>query len=254
MNEKETNLAEIQTGQEITPASGDSQAAMLLQTLQRAVDEGKDVETLERLLAMSERIRDRQAEQDFWRDFHQARAEMPSINARGNNDGKKYALLEDIQNQIVPVYTKYGFNMLFSTDLSPIESHRRIVATLAHRAGHSEKYHTDMPEDRATPTGKVNKTPIQAAGSTDSYGQRYLTSLVWNLRILKNPSDDDGKSSEPEVVIDENETANLIALGDEVKCDWDIFLEFFGVAKVENLPKRMLAKATKMLEEKRKAG
>ena len=201
---------------EIKEASAPSQSAMLLQTLQRAVDDGKDIETLERLLAMSERIQDRQAEQDFWSDFHQARGEMPKINARGTNDGKKYALLEDIQKLIVPVYTKYGFNMIFSTDVSPIENHRRVLATLAHRAGHREIYHTDLPMDSETPTGKKNKTTIQASGSTDSYGQRYLTVLVWNLRILKNPSDDDGKDQDQAEVISEHEAANLSALGDEV--------------------------------------
>ncbi len=256
MTAKKKQEVQVATAQEIAPGSTDNQAAVVLQTLQKAVEKGADPDTLEKLLSMSERIQDRQAEQDFWRDFHQARAEMPPVNVRGNNDGKKYALLEDIQKQIVPVYSKYGFNMLFSGDVSPIEGHRRMVAKLAHRAGHCEEFNTDMPHDALSQQGKVTKTVIQQSGSTDSYAQRYLTMQVWNLQILKNALDNDGgQVEETPVVISENQAANLHALGDEIGMkvkDWDVFKEFYKINKIDDLPVSKFARAVKALEQRRK--
>lgn len=253
MSKSEVATIEQGTALDITQQS--DQQATLLAVLQKAVDEGKDVDTLERLLAMSERIQAQQAEKSFWAAFHRAREEMPIIRARGRNDTTRsnYALMADIQNKVVPVYSKHGFSMVFSTDASPIENHRRVIAQVSHLEGHSETYHTDLPLDGVGMKGNQNKTPIHAAGSSDTYGQRYLTKLVWNLTITNDPTDDDGNAVGAEEVISENEAANLDALIEEVKADLDVFLEYFGIAKVENLPKRHLPKATKMLEQKRTA-
>ena len=243
-----------QKAQELTPATTDSQADVLLQAVNTAVSAGQDADTIEKLLAMSERIMDRKASEVFWNNFHQARNEMPPISSRGNNDGKAYALLEDIQEKIEPIYSKYGFSMLFWGGDSPIDGMRRISCKLAHTGGHVESFETDLPLDSGTITGKANKTQVQAAGSTDSYGQRYLTIKVWNLRVLKNPMDDDGKGAGAVELLTEEQAANIRALWDEVGGDLSKFLQPYGCESFENMPQRFLAPAIKRLERKRSQG
>lgn len=240
---------------ELTAASTENQAAVLLETLQRAVDQGANPDVLEKLLDMSERIQDRQAAQDFWTAFHHARSAMPPIKAKGWNDTTKssFPLLEDVKQTIEPIYSAHGFSMMMSTDVSPLDDHVRLMGTIAHVGGHSETRSVDIPLDMHGMKGSQNKTKTHGTGSAMTYGERYLLKLIWNLTIIRNPSDDDGNAAGGEVaeVIDENELANLLALGEEVQCDWDVFLEYFKVAKIENLSKRQATKAFAMLEAKR---
>lgn len=245
-----------QTAQEIAPASTDSQADALLAAVQSAVAAGKDADTIERLLAMSERIMDRKATEVFWSDFHQARADMPAIKARGTNQTTKsnYALLQDVQKLIVPVYSKYGFNMVFSTDQSPIENHVRIVADVTHRSGHCEQYHTDLPLDMTGMKGQQNKTAVHATGSTTSYGQRYLTCLVWNVEVQKNPLDDDGNAGGAVELLTDEQAANISALWDEVGGDLQKFLQPYGCEDFAHMPQKFLKRAIHRLEQKRAQG
>ena len=243
-----------QQAQELTPATTDSQADVLLQAVNTAVAAGQDADTIEKLLAMSERIMDRKASEVFWNNFHQARAEMPAIKAQGNNDGKAYAKLEDTLEVIEPIYSKYGFSMLFWGGDSPVEGMRRIYCKLAHVGGHVETFDTDLPLDSGTMTGKANKTQVQACGSTDSYGQRYLTEKVWNLRVLKNPHDDDGKGAGAVELLTDEQAANLRALWDEVGGDLSKFLQPYGCEDFEHMPQKFLKRAIRRLEQKRKGG
>ena len=256
MNNKtdKTDIA-VQHAQDITTAERQDPTAMLMDTLKRAVDEGKDIDTVERLLNMSERIMDRRREEEFYTALRTCREEMPSIEARGKNETTRsgYARLADIQKTIVPVYTRHGFSLSFSTKRSELPDHICIVGELSHVCGFRRDFEVDIPLDMTGMKGSQNKTKVHGTGSAISYGQRYLTKLIFNLRVTDDKDDDDGNGAAGVEVIDENEAANLHALGDEVACDWDVFLEFFGVSKVENLPKRMLAKAIKMLEAKRNA-
>ena len=243
-----------QKAQELTTASTDSQADALLAAVQSAVAAGKDADTIEKLLAMSERIMDRKSTEVFWADFHQARAEMPAIKARGQNLTTKstYALLSDVQKVIVPIYSKYGFNMVFSTDQSPMDNHVRIVADVAHKAGHCEQYHTDLPLDMTGMKGNQNKTAVHATGSTTKYGQRYLTCLVWNIEIDKDPHDDDGNAGGAVELLTDEQAANIRALWDEVGGDLSKFLQPYGCEDFEHMPQKFLKRAISRLERKRK--
>lgn len=239
---------------EITAASTEGQAQTLQVLMQTALDKGADADTMERLLAMSERIQDRQAKQEFWAAFHEARAEMPPIKSRGWNDSTKSAFpfLEDIKAKIEPICHKWGFSMMMSSDVSPLEGHTRLVMTLAHIGGHTETRHADIPLDSTGMKGTQNKTNVHATGSAFTYGERYLIKLVWNLTIMKNPADDDGNAAGeiPESVITEDQALTLETMGNDAGVNWDKFLEYFKVTKVENLSVRQYPMAVKMIEAK----
>jgi len=153
--------------------------------LSAAVAAGQPVEVLERLLDLKERYDAEASRRAFHEAMTSAQQKMPLIVAKSRNDHTKslYAKLDAINAAITPVYTSCGFSLSFGEAESTKEGHLRFVCTVRHSAGHAEDYYLDLPRDDAGSGGTVNKTPIHAAGSTASYGRRYLTMMIFNLAV-----------------------------------------------------------------------
>jgi len=164
--------------------------------LRMASDPKVDVEKLERLIAMRERVLAQEARALFFEAFSAMQAEIPAVDRRGRIvvDGTlrwRYAKNEDIQTTLKPILQRHGFKLNFRTDFPSGERPTvRVVATLSHRAGHEETAEfVGVPDD----SGKKNA--IQAQGSTISYGMRYTTQAL--LNVVSRGQDDDGKAAGP---------------------------------------------------------
>lgn len=169
-------------------------AALMTAIAQAATDPNVDVDKMERLFAMHERMEARQAEQAFSDAMKAAQAEMPTVvkdrhNSQTNSD---YATLDAINKAITPIYTRHGFSLSYDTEDSPLADHVRVVCHVLHSGGHSRTYRYDQPMDSAGIGGKVNKTPTHARGSAITYGRRYLVLMIFNL---STGYDDDGNAS-----------------------------------------------------------
>lgn len=163
----------------------------MLQVIERAAANPEiDVEKMERLLAMQERIFTKNAEMQFNDSMKTVQAEVPRILRDAKGENSKYTRLETIIEAIAPVYTRHGFALSFGTDASPLEKHYRITCDVSHVGGHMKHYFADVPADLVGMKGTPNKTPTHAFGSTMSYGRRYLTLLIFNLALVNE--DDDG--------------------------------------------------------------
>lgn len=160
-----------------------------------ALNPAIDVEKLERLLAMQERILSRNAETAFNAAMKAAQEAMPKIHrdARNTSTDSLYATLESVNRIVVPIYTKQGFALSFGTADCPTPGRVRIVCDVAHEQGHSKRYQADIPEDATGLKGNPNKTPTHAYGSSMSYGRRYLTLLIFNVCLTNE--DDDGNAA-----------------------------------------------------------
>lgn len=172
-----------------------SSANALIQVIERAASNPNiDVEKMERLLAMQERILDRNAEVAFNEAMRAAQEEMPKVlrNKRNDQTNSNYADLEKVNEIIVPVYVHHGFSLSFGTADTPTPGHIRITCLVSHVAGHSRPYFCDMPLDIAGIKGNQNKTPTHAHGSTMSYGRRYLTLLIFNITLTNEDNDGNG--------------------------------------------------------------
>ena len=150
-----------------------------------------NVEKLERLIAMQERIVAHNAKAEFDAAFSQMQGEIPIITEKGEIavDGKvrsKYARNEDIQEIVRPILQAYGFAIRFRNEFA--DGKLTIVGILSHRSGHSEE---DAFVCVADTSG--SKNAIQALGSSRSYGQRYCTISL--LNIATRGEDDDGRGS-----------------------------------------------------------
>ena len=160
-----------------------------------ALNPSVDVEKLQQLIELQERIMRHTAKAAFDAAYSEMQAEIPQIDERGRilNKEKKvqstYALLEDINLQIGPILVKYGFSIRYRTEY-PTEKIIRTVGILSHKQGHSEESCFDAEEDRSDYRSK-----IQSQGSTRSYGRRYA--LFDLLNIVTRGVDDDGQGPKP---------------------------------------------------------
>ncbi len=155
----------------------------LLAVISRATaDPNTDVDKMERLMAMYERIEGKKAEAEFSADMAQMQSELPSIGERGDANGRyRFALWEDINAAIKPVLTKFGFALSFRTDFS---SGIGVTGVLSHRSGHKVETSIILPADKSG-----NKPDVQAVASSVSYGKRYTAAALLNL--TSHGEDDD---------------------------------------------------------------
>lgn len=187
-----------QTGAAIVPIN--DSAALMAVISRAATDPNCDVEKMERLYAMHERMQDRQAAEAFAVAMSQTQAAVrKAVKDRNNTQTKSdYATLESIDAATRPVYTANGFSLSFDTEDSPLAGHVRIVCHVMHSGGHTKTYTYDNPMDDKGIQGSVNKTPTHARGSAVTYGRRYLTLLIFNLSTGQHDDDGNGVHGEPE--------------------------------------------------------
>jgi len=195
-----------------------SEATALIQAIERAaLNPAVDVDKMERLFALQERMMARNAEMAFTEAMRSAQAEMPKIyrNKENKQTNSYYADLEKVAEAAVPIYTKHGFALSYGQADCPIADHIRITCRISHNAGHSRNEHADVPLDLAGLKGNANKTPTHAFGSTVSYGRRYLVVMIFNI-TLTNEDNDGNNKAQPTAPNDyEDWKADMTALADE---------------------------------------
>ena len=162
-----------------------------------AVDPNGDVDKLERLLNMQEKLLEKEAEQKFNKAMMLAQSKMPNIVAQSTNQHtrSKYAELKHILPLITPVYTDQGFSLSFGTGIPLIEGWLRVTCDICHTDGFCKSFYQDLPPDDTGSSGKKTKTQVHGVASSDSYGRRYLIIKIFNLSI--GDEDNDGNYQKP---------------------------------------------------------
>lgn len=169
-----------------------TEAATLLSVISRAAsDPNVNIDKMERLMAMHERMEAKRAEAEFSLALSEMQLELPSIaerggiKDRGGNIQSTYALWEDINEAIKPILTAHGFALSFRTNCADGIA---VTGVLTHKAGHREETTIKLPADASG-----NKNAVQAVASSVSYGKRYTAGALLNL--TSHGEDDDGKSA-----------------------------------------------------------
>ena len=206
-------MSEVAVKEDAPAPAPDVAKGNLIEIISRvASDPSCDVDKMERLLSMQERLVEREAEIAFNQAMQAAQQEMPVVIRDKTNDQtrSRYAQLETIDRAIRPVITRHGFSLSFGTDESPLDGHYRVTCVVSHIAGHTRHYHADLPADKTGIKGNVNKTDTHAFGSSMSYGRRYLKLLIFDIAT----GDDDGNKADGGVSPQE-EAAPLIDMIDQ---------------------------------------
>lgn len=187
---------EIQPTEAATPATNDP--GTIMQVISRAAsDPQTDVDKLERLMGMYERLEERKAEGEFARAMNVAQSEIRRVAADANNSQtrSKYATYAKLDSALRPVYAKHGFSLSFDTGEAPAELVVRVVCYVMHESGHTRTYHVDMPADGKGAKGGDVMTKTHATGSAMSYGMRYLLKMIFNVAVGEEDDDGNGAAS-----------------------------------------------------------
>jgi hypothetical protein len=172
--------------------------ASVLEIISKAAcDPAVDIDKMERLIAMQERIQAREAELAFNQAMNAAQSEMRPIATNASNPQTKsrYATFDKLDRVLRPIYTEHGFSLSFDEADSPKPEHVRVVCHVSHTGGHTRDYHCDMPADGKGAKGGDVMTKTHAAGAAKSYGARYLEKGIFNVAIGED--DDDGNGGRP---------------------------------------------------------
>ncbi len=235
----------------IMPPEAAAHEQSLMSIISRAAtDPTTDVDKLERLMAMYERITERSSEQAFNEALAAAQTEMRPVAADANNPQtrSKYASYLALDKAMRPIYTKHGFSISFNTaDGAPADC-IRVVCEVAH-GGHSRKYQVDMPADGKGAKGGDVMTKTHAVGAGVTYGQRYLIKMIFNIAVGE---DDDGNSRDTSEKISAEQLTTLVALADDVGADKGKFCKFFKVESFADITTKRYQAAIDALESKRK--
>jgi hypothetical protein len=145
---------------------------------QATADPATDGDKLDRLFSIYERVTAQRARVAYATSLAAMQSELPVIAERGTIRGPggetTYALWEDINEEIRPILKKHGFALSFRTgrdgDLVVV------TGVLSHHAGHAEETTMYLPADLSG-----DKNPLQAIGSSTSYGKRYTAAALLNI-------------------------------------------------------------------------
>jgi hypothetical protein len=197
-----------------------------------AADPNVDVDKMQRLMEMFERIQGRNAKTAYAAALAQMQEKLPIITERGaikNRDGavqSTYALWEDLNEAIRPILAEHGFSLTFRTGSEGTLI--KVTGVLSHREGHSEE--TSMP---LPPDASGSKNAVQAVASSISYGKRYTACAL--LNITSRGEDDDGQKAGGGETLTEREVADLKAVITEVGADQAKLLKLWRVTALDQI-------------------
>lgn len=162
-----------------------------MELLQRAVDAGAQIDTIERLAKLQREMLDYDAKTAWHEAMQRVQDKMRPISADMNNPQtrSKYASYGKIDKILRPLYSGEGFALSFDTAESHIPDCIRIVCNVS-RGGHSKPYQIDMPNDGKGAKGGDVMTKPHATGAAVAYGMRYLLKMIFNVAVGED--DDDG--------------------------------------------------------------
>lgn len=191
----------MKTAEASLPAIAPESSAVLSIIERAARDPAVDIDKMERLILMQERIQGRQAQLEFDNAMAESQEEMKAIRAdAANNQTKsKYATYAALDHATRPLYSKHGFALSFNTGDAPKADEVRVLCMVSHRGGHRQEYKIDMPADGKGPQGASVMTRTHATGAAASYGQRYLLKLIFNLAVGDIDDDGNGASGDEDV-------------------------------------------------------
>lgn len=212
-----------------------------------------NIANLQALLQMQREVMADQAKIAFARAEWRLRKDLPQIPKNGTIDlgskGKiKFARWEDMAEVIQPLMDREGFTLSFDTEERARDGGGSIViGTLTHIDGHHKTARFSLPLDSGP-----GRNSLQAAGSTLSYGKRYVTELL--LNIVRRGEDDDAHAAGVRYITEaqKNELINLIR---ETKADTVAYLRAMGVNSLDEIEQKNAAAALNaLLAKKAKMG
>lgn len=217
-----------------------------MQMLQMAVEQGADLDKLQKLMDLQERWEANEARKAYVVAMSAFKKDPPEIfknkHVAYNQVDYHHATLDHITNVISLAMSPHGLS--FRWDVDQGES-IKVSCVVTHEQGHSERVTLGATADKSG-----SKNDIQAIGSTITYLQRYT--LLAATGLAAKGMDDDGRGAEPLDTITDEQEANILALLTETGTDLDRYLKHIKLGKLSELPAVNYDKVIGALEKSRK--
>ena len=218
-----------QRRQAVAPISTDNSIMAVIS--RAAADPTCDIEKMERLLAMHERMQAKTAEAAFNAAMAEMQCEIPTVGqgALNTHTEKTYATLDDINVTLKPIMQTHGFAISFKVENTAAGV--SVTGILMHRDGHREETTMLLPVD----IGK-GRNAVQAVGSSTTYGKRYVMCALLNITTGEMQDDDGhgagdtGDDLREQVVTDILERVDQAKDAEELKAVWQAALKVLQAA------------------------
>jgi len=225
----------------IEPKAIVTQASLPDTLLQLALDQGADLDRLEKLMGLKERNDANEARKAYINAMTTFRSSVGNITKDKTAHNNKYASLAHTLDSIKNQLSENGLSHTWKTEQTENQL-ITVTCCVTHQMGHQEC--TSMS---ANPDTSGSKNSIQAIGSTVTYLQRYTLFAI--LGLASTDQDNDGGI--PDSYVNEADAINIQALFEEVGGDKDKFLANFKAESFETIPAKQAKRAISMLEKKR---
>lgn len=219
---------------EMTIVPESNNALTPMDMLNRAVQSGASMETLEKLMGLQERWEKNQAKKSFDAAISAAKSEIPVIIKNREVDftspkGRTHYRHEDmagIARVVDPILSKHGLSYRYRTNVGD-GGLVTVTCIISHRDGHSEENSLSAGRDE---TG--NKNNIQGVGSTITYLQRYTLKAALGLAAS---SDNDGASPKETGPISEAQLSTLRKAMEVKECTKERLLKWARAALKQDI-------------------
>ena len=224
-----------------------------MQLMRKAVEAG-NLDLVERLIALQERVDASAALKAFSDAMCSAQAGMGRVSRDAANPQtrSRYASFEALDRALRPIYSRHGFSLSFDTESGAPEGHIRVVCFVAAH-GHQRKHHLDMPCDGKGAKGGDVMTKTHATMAAVAYARRGLLKMIFNVAEGRD-TDDDGNSAGGGAVelISAEQAEALKAKIAETEVTEKTFCTVYKIDAVTNLPASSFDEAMARLETKKR--
>lgn len=225
---------------EKTPVAQIATPATLLQT---AVEQGADLDKLEKLMDLQSRWNAEQARKSYYEAFTQFQSIVPTLKKTKKGHNYMYAPLSDIAEQIKTPLKECGLSFRFEQTQTE-QGQIQITCIVSHIDGHTER---NTMSGGADTSGSKNS--IQSIGSAVSYLQRYT--LIGALGITTADEDIDARlATSGGNFISDEQLSDLESLLGSVGANRDKFLAHFKIKELRDLPASQYVSAMAILRKK----
>ena len=210
--------------------------------LKIAVEQGADLDKLEKLMDLQHRWESDQARKAYNEAVANFKMSAPRlVNTTKGNFGL-YSNVDSITQKLTPALAKWG--LTHSWQMSQDADRITVTCRLSHLLGHCEEVSLSAPPDDGPGRNK-----IQAIKSSTTYLSRIT--LLGVTGLATGVGDDDGQAAGGDMITAEQKDT-LVALLKESGTNTVKFLEWLGVPTLDETPARRFVQAEKTLKRKLK--
>jgi len=217
-----------------------------------ALDPNVNTDKMQQIIDMQTQIFDKNAQIEFNKAMVQCQSKMPKVitNKINKQTSSTYASLGRVIETVKPIYTKAGISLSFANKQASKPDYVCVTCEVMHKSGYTQHHEVEWPIDNKGMAGKTNKIEIHGIASTNTYAQRYLTVMIFNIAI--DDFDNDGNGQVDDLVkLTDEQAESLHKLLIEVNADEEKFCKWQNVATLKDILNENYHRAIKALEDKR---